>query len=303
MSILDFINQWPVLWQVMSLVVGLVIVFVVFKVLNIVIFGQIKKRTAKEPKLNTIYSFVEKLVGAIILLIGVTIVVFAVFPEARGVTASLFVAAGFVSIVIGLAAQSSLSNLMSGMLIAFSQPFRLGDAVVFKGDFGFIEDIKLMHTVIRTWDNRRLVVPNGMFQSEVVLNYTAIDSTMLAPVFVQVSYESDLEKAMEIMVDVAKRHPQCMPIGDLPNAVVMEFADSGIKLRLLSRAKDQPTAFMMIRDLLFQIKKEFDANGIEIPYPRRYLVMGKEFGSVLPKISKTQDKPAEVTNEAEKKVE
>jgi len=100
---------------------------------------------------------------------------------------------------------------------------------------------------------------------------------MLVPVFVQVSYESDLEKAMKLMVEVAKRHPDCMPIGDLPNAVVMEFADSGINLRLLSRAKNQPTAFMMARDLLFQIKKEFDANGIEIPYPRRYLVVGKEF--------------------------
>ncbi|MFH1821674.1 MAG: mechanosensitive ion channel family protein, partial [Methanobacteriota archaeon] len=278
------------------------IVFVVYKILNIIIFRQVKKLVAKEPKLNTIYSFVRKLVGGIILLIGVTVVVFAVFPEARGVTASLFVAAGFVSIVIGLAAQSTLSNLMSGMLIAFSQPFRLGDAVVFKGDFGFIEDIKLMHTVIRTWDNRRLVVPNGLFQSEVVLNYTAKDSTMLAPVFVQVSYESDLEKAMKIMVDVAKRHPECMPIGDLPNAVVMEFADSGINLRLLSRAKDQPTAFMMVRDLLFQIKKEFDANGIEIPYPRRYLVVGKELESLLSGMKKPIEKPTEMSRKEDKQV-
>jgi small-conductance mechanosensitive channel len=210
-----------------------------------------------------------------------------VFPEARGITASLFVAAGFVSIVLGIAAQSSLSNLISGIIVAVSQPFRLGDTVVFRGEFGFIEDIKLMHTVIRTWDNRRLVVPNSMFQSEVVTNYTSVDPTMLVPVEVQVSYESDIEKAMKIMVDVAKRHPDCMPTDDLPSAMVMGFADSGINLRLLSRAKDQSTAFMMARDLLLQIKKEFDANGIEIAYPRRYLVVGKEFEKIMSKISET----------------
>ena len=92
------------------------------------------------------------------------------------------------------------------------------------------------------------------------------------------------------MVDVAKKHPDCLPIGDLPNAVLMEFADSGILLRLLSRAKDQPTAFMMARDLLLQIKKEFDANGIEIPYPRRYLVMDKKVEEKMSKIENMLDR-------------
>ena len=123
-----------------------------------------------------------------------------------------------------------------------------------------------------------------MLQSEMITNYTAEDPTMLVPVFVDVSYESDIKKAMEIMVDVAKKHPDYLPIGDLPNAVVMELGESGVKLRLLSRAKDQPTAFKMARDLLFQIKTEFDKNGIEIPYPRRYLIMDKNIEEQLTKL-------------------
>ncbi len=289
-TIPELFAQWPTLWQILLFVVGLAIVLVIHKLISIIIFRRMQKLLAKQPKLSTTYAFVRKLLGVIIILIGVISVTFAAFPEARGITASLFVAAGFASIVVGLAAQSTLSNLMSGVMIALSQPFRLGDAVVFKNEFGFIEDIQLLHTQIRTWDNRRLVVPNGIFQTEVVTNYTSVDSTMLAPVLVQVSYESDLDKAMKIMVDVAKRHPNCLPIGDLPNAVVMEFADSGINLRLLSRANDQPTAFMMARDLMLQIKKKFDANGIEIPYPRRYLVAGKEFGKMLSKPSKSSKK-------------
>ncbi|MEM2735773.1 MAG: mechanosensitive ion channel family protein, partial [Candidatus Bathyarchaeia archaeon] len=73
----------------------------------------------------------------------------------------------------------------------------------------------------------------------------------------------------------------CMPTDDLPSVVVMDYGESGINLRLLSRAKDQPTAFKMARDLLYQIKKEFDANGIEIPYPRRHLILGREAEEVL----------------------
>lgn len=287
MAITEFFDQWPISWQIFMFIVGLVIVFAIYKILDLFVSKHLEKLIPREPKLKTTYVFVKRLVAAVVIIIGVVSVIFTVFPEARGVTASLFVAAGFVSIVIGIAAQSSLSNLISGIIIAVSQPFRLEDTIVFKGEFGFVEDIKLMHTVIRTWDNRRLIVPNSIFQSEVVANYTSVDPTMLVPVEVQVSHESDIEKAMKIMVDVAKRHPDCMPAGDLPSAMVMGFADSGINLRLLSRAKDQSTAFRMARDLLLQIKKEFDANGIEIPYPRRYLVVGKEFERMMSKISKT----------------
>jgi len=99
---------------------------------------------------------------------------------------------------------------------------------------------------------------------------------MLAPVFVTITYESDVDKAMEIMLDEAKRHPDCLPIGDLPNVVVMEYSERGINLRLLSRAKDQPTAFMMIRDLLYTIKKRFDEEGIALAPPRTYITFDQQ---------------------------
>ena len=78
------------------------------------------------------------------------------------------------------------------------------------------------------------------------------------------------------MVDEAKKHPDCLPIGDLPNVVVMDYTERGIKLRLLSRAKDQPTAFMMIRDLLYTVKKRFDAEGIALAPPRTYVTFDQQ---------------------------
>ncbi|MFH1328508.1 MAG: mechanosensitive ion channel family protein [Candidatus Bathyarchaeota archaeon] len=279
--------------------VGLIVILVILFILNIVFAKYINRIVMDEPKLLTTVTFLRRLTLGTVAIIGVAAVTFTVFPAVGGAVASLFIAAGFASIVLGLAAQSSLSNLVSGLLISTSQPFRIGEAVMFKNDFCFVEDIKLMYTTLRTWDNRRLQVPNSLFQSEVIVNYSIGDKTMLVPIPVQVSYESDIGKALKIMVDLAKKHPECLPIGDLPNAVVLEFADSGINLRLLSRTKDQPTAWRMSRELLFQIKNEFDANGIEIPYPRRFMVPNK---ALEEQISKIADSLQAIAGNSEKQV-
>ncbi|MCE8429493.1 MAG: mechanosensitive ion channel family protein [Candidatus Methanoperedens sp.] len=234
------------------------------------------KRILEEPKLKTTYQFIERVVIATIFLVGVTSITFTAFPETRGFVASIFVAAGFASIVIGLAAQSTLSNLISGALIAFAQPFRIGDTVMFRKEFCSVEDIKLTYTTLRAWDNRRLMIPNSIFQNEVVTNYTKIDPTKLVPIQVQISYESNLEKASEIMIGIAKNHPYFLPAGDLPKVHLMEFAASGVNLRLLTRAKDQDTAFEMSKEILRLIKKEFETNSIEIPYPRMHFIPDKK---------------------------
>jgi small-conductance mechanosensitive channel len=266
-------------WSIVNFITGLIVTYLAAYVANLVMLRYALGMGGDQKGLQTTITFVRRLLLALIVLIGVSATTFANFPSAGGAIASLFIAAGFGSIVVGLAAQSSLSNLVAGMLISVSQPFKFGDAVVFQNEFCFVEDIQLIITVLRTWDNRRLMVPNQLFLSEVVTNYTARDPTMLAPVLVQITYESDLDKAMEIMKAIARNHPDCLPIGDLPNVVVMDYTESGISLRLLSRAKDQPTAFAMERDILYQIKRAFDTSGIEIAYPRRHVVLHEPQGT------------------------
>ncbi|MDD4161029.1 MAG: mechanosensitive ion channel family protein [Methanothrix sp.] len=237
-----------------------------------------------QPKFITTLTIMRRLIVLAAILIGVMATTFTAFPESLGIITSIFVAAGFASIVVGLAAQSSLSNVISGIINSVSQPFRIGDAVTFRDEFCYIEDMRLIHTIMRTWDNRRLVVPNSILQNEVIINYSMNDPSVLVPVPVQVSYESDISKAMQIMTDAARSHPDCIPSRDLPNTVVMELQDSGILLRLLSMAKDQSTAFGMTRDLLLEIKKDFDEQGIEIPYPKRQLVFGREVSDKLSRL-------------------
>lgn len=264
------------LWSLAGLLIGIALTLLAVYIVNKIAIKSFQEIVRRQPKLETMLTLMRRLIDLCVILICMMIVIFTLFPELLGVIGSVFVAAGFASIVIGLAAQSSLSNIISGVITSISQPFSMGDSLMFRDEFCQVEDIRLMHTILRTWDNRRLVVPNSVLQNEVIINYSMKDTSVLVPVFVQVSYESDIDKAMQIMTDIAAKHPDCLPAEGLPSAVVMDLEDSGIKLRVLSQAKDQSTAFSMTRDLLLQIKREFDANGVEIPYPKVQLVLEKE---------------------------
>jgi len=264
---------------------GIAITFIIARIVQSFLARQTHMRIHEEPKLKTTFRFLERVAIAAIILVGIASTTFTAFPETRGIASSLFVAAGFASIVIGLAAQSTLSNIISGALIAITLPFRIGDTVMFRNDLCNVEDIKLTYTVLRIWDNRRLMIPNSIFQSEVVTNYTAVDTTKLVPVSVQISYDSDIEIASKIMIDIARKHPDFLPMENLPKVNLNEFAASGINLRLLTRAKNQDIAFDMSKEILWKIKKEFDANGIEIPYPRMHLVTDKKLEEQIKRIA------------------
>ena len=267
-------------------VIGIAITYVICHLLNRFLLKYFKKLVEREPKFETSYAYLRRIVIALVAMISVTVLVFSVFPEAGAAVASILVAAGFASIVVGMAAQSTLSNLIAGMVIATSQPFRVNDAVLLRGEFGFVEDVTLTYTVVRTWDNRRLIIPNSVMQGEVFVNYSIRDPKKLVPVYVKISYESDIDRAVEIMKELARKHPDFLPLPGLPVVHVMELTESGISLRLLSAAKDQPTAFEMSKSLLYQIRKEFERNGIEIPYQKVSLVIDPELRDAILKLSK-----------------
>ncbi|MCL5067462.1 MAG: mechanosensitive ion channel family protein [Thaumarchaeota archaeon] len=272
------------IWAVINFVTGVFMTYLAVYVVNVVFKRYSAEIEGKETGLKTTVTFIRRLVLSVVALIGVAVATFASFPTVGAAIASIFLAAGFASIVIGLAAQTSLSNLIAGMVIATSQPFKIGDALSYANEWAWVEDIKLTFTVLRTWDNRRLVVPNQMFLSTTMINYDAVDSTKLCIVYVTITFESDLDKAIEILKDVARKHPDFLPSGNLPVVHVMDLGDAngtspdanvspGISLRLLSRAKDQPTNFQMSKDILYALKKAFDESGIEIAYPRRQIVI------------------------------
>ncbi|HTT46104.1 MAG TPA: mechanosensitive ion channel family protein [Thermoplasmata archaeon] len=273
------------IWAVVGFGAGLLVTYLVVHTVNIVAERYFSALANRRPHLDTIYRFLRRALLGVIAFLGVAVSTYANFPTAAAGVTSLVLAAGFLSIVIGLAAQSTLSNVVAGAMVSLAQPFEIGDAVVFpypNGDWCYVEDIRLTYTVLRTWDLRRLMVPNAMFQSSVVVNYTAVDPTMLVIVYMVITYDSDVDKAREIMVEEARKHPDFKSLGNLPVTHVMDYQGGGnqgsgmyggVDLRLLSAAKDQPTAFQVEKDLLYSIRKRFDQEGIQIAYPTQRVIV------------------------------
>ena len=267
-------------WQVVAFAAGLTVTYLVAYIVSAVTTHYGEALFEKEPQFKTTITFVRRLIIGIVVLLGVAATTFTTFPSASAAVASIFVAAGFASIVVGLAAQSSLANIFAGMIVSTAQPFRIGDAVLFRNEWSWVEDIRLTFTVLKTWDNRRLVVPNQLFLSDTLVNYDLTDSSKLVIVFVQVPYETDLDRAIGLMKRAAKEHPDFLPAGNLPVVHVMEYNEAGISLRLLANAKDQPTTFQMSKDLLYTIRKDFLSAGIHISYPRREVVLKQDQGLI-----------------------
>ncbi|MBS7642980.1 mechanosensitive ion channel [Candidatus Bathyarchaeota archaeon] len=268
--------NWELVLTYIPLVVSILITFAIASILALITrkyFGRlIKEHIIKQyPERETAFRLIQRCVVIGIYLAAAAISASLIFPGLGAYAVSLLIGAGFLGIVIGMAASRVIGNIISGFNVILTRPIRVGDAVMLRGEFGFIEDITLRHTVIRTWDNRRMMIPNAVLDDEVIINYSIKDPKKLAPIVVSVPYDTDLEKVAKIMVEEAKKHPDVLPELE-PIFQVLDFGEGAITLRLLFLAKDQPTAFNTACALRRTIKKRFDEEGIRISCPVRYVI-------------------------------
>lgn len=180
---------------------------------------------------------------------------------------------GIVAVVVGLASQEAASNLVGGIMILFSKPFKIGDTIVIKDNElrGTVKDITLSHTIVETTDKTIMMVPNVTMNKSIIENITHDTEFKFGYIVVDVSYESDLHKAMDIMKEVIVKHPLFYDLNpESDDKVVvhcMNLADSGITLRAKVTTRNAGDSFQLCSDCRILIKEAFDANGIEIPYP------------------------------------
>ena len=247
--------------------------------------GRWANRSSRFLKVDpTQYRILKHSIAVIIYMIGIGVAIF-IIPTLRTLSISLFAGAGVLAVVIGFASQKVLANILSGISIAISKPFRVGDTIRFQDKQGVVEDITLRHTIIRNFENKRFVVPNSIMSEEVIENYNIEDPRVCRFVEMGISYDSDLNKAMKIMQEEAMKHPDFIDVRTQEDkeqkkpAVpvrVIGFGDSSVNLRAWVWAKDPGRAFVMGCDLNKSIKERFDKEGIEIPFPYRTVVMKKE---------------------------
>lgn len=249
-----------------------------------IILGRIVNRLLKDyfkraaQKLNvdaTTYVILGRLAVALVYLGGVIVLLYSI-PGLNGLATALFAGAGFLGIVVGLAAQGAFGNIISGVFIATFQPFRVGDRVEIEGQYGEIEDITLRHTVVRVWDNRRLVIPNDKINQMTITNFSIEDPTMMWPLDMGISYDSDIDRAREIMLEEAREHPDVIEELGEPMVRVTACGDFAVNLRMTYWVEDRAKAFATACDLRERVKKRFDEEGIEIPFPYRTLVYKKD---------------------------
>lgn len=178
---------------------------------------------------------------------------------------SLFTALGLFSVAVGFAAQTSVSNLISGIFLLFDKPFEIGDAVDVGGQTGVILSIDLLSTKMRTFDNILVRIPNEAVLKSTIKNFVRFDIRRIE-VTVGISYSDNISKAKQVIRDFVSNHPLVLA-EPAPSIWTTALGDSSVNLKVLAwvRRKDMFVA----KDSLIQgIKESLDAQGIEIPFPQ-----------------------------------
>jgi small-conductance mechanosensitive channel len=149
---------------------------------------------------------------------------------------SLLASAGIAGLVIGLAAQKSISSLLAGIQLSITQPIRIGDQVVVENEFGTVEEITLTYVVVKVWDERRLVVPISQFLDKTFQNWSKGGQTMLGPVKLLVDFSADLDALRAELRRILEHEGQALWDGKVASVVVEEVLDRTLQVRVLLSA-------------------------------------------------------------------
>lgn len=190
-----------------------------------------------------------------------------------GVETTSFVAAiGAAGLAIGLALQGSLANFAGGVLILLFRPFRIGDWIEAQGVAGTVDSIQIFHTVIRTGDNKTVIVPNGNLSNGIITN-TNRQPTRKVVFDVGVDYQADLQKAREVLLEMAK--DERVMADPAPEAVISTLGDSSItvSLRVWVKTADYWSVMFMFNE---QSRDRLKAADIDIPFPQRVIRVVQE---------------------------
>lgn len=234
---------------------------------------------------QTSYGFIKNTVHMVVNITTVFLMIMEVKAFHRLGTTFLG-ASGIIAVVLGFAAQESMSNFIGGFFLSFYKPFKVGDMINIpdKSLVGTVEEIGMRHTVIRTFTNSKIVVPNSVMNNSIIENRSLDIGKYCNFLIINISYASDISKASEIIQRLALKHPNCIDARakkekesnqPIVAVIVTGLKDSSIELRASVYSKDVSLGFTMLCDLRKQIKETFDAEGIIIPFPTQTVVLKK----------------------------
>ncbi|WP_296209376.1 mechanosensitive ion channel domain-containing protein [Psychrobacter sp. UBA3480] len=288
-SILGSANEiWVGFVERIPYFVASIIVILIFWFLSIVFKKIVHKLLGSRSRHQNLVKVFQRVGGALIFFIGFMIAMVIAVP---GFTpAKLIGALGIGSVAIGFAFKDIFQNLLSGILLLISEPFRIGDQIV-SGDYeGTVEDIKIRATTIRTYDGRQVVIPNSDLYTSALTVNTAYKQRRLQ-VAVGIGYEDDIEaakaeiiKALDKIESVSKKAT--------PSVIATGFGGSSIDLMVRWFIEDgtQANKVASIHQVIVGIKNSLDAAGVNIPFPIRTIDLSDpSVSAIVNKMNEQQD--------------
>lgn len=273
------LNQWGkdsvLQYGLTDTIIIILLILITAMVISRILTRLMKKRNFRNLP---IWLKVKKYVIITITIYGIL----TLFIPAKTILDPLLASGGIVAVVVGLAAQETVGNLISGFMIVTFRPFHIGDLIrVNNGEYvGTVVEITIRHTIIETFENTRVIIPNSQMNTSVLENISDIGTAKADFLYVSVSYDTDLEQAIRVLQETVAAHPDYVDPrseeekqqgADQVIVRVTDFKDSGIELRATIYSNDNGTCFTMLSDLRIAVKKRFDQEGIEMPYPKQDL--------------------------------
>lgn len=248
--------------QVLLAIITLLVGWWVIGRLTSAVLGLLVRRNV-DP---TLHGFLGALVG-----IGLRVLLLVSVAGMIGVETTSFIALiGAAGLAIGLALQGSLANFAGGMLIIMLRPFKVGEYIEAQGMGGTVDSIQIFHTVLKTPDNKTVVIPNGSLSNGNIINYSR-QPTRRVDLNIGIDYGDDVKQAREILLRLARADARVFSDPE-PVVWLVSLGDRSVNLslRMWTNTADYWGVFWDIQE---QAKETFDREGITIPFPQRTLHM------------------------------
>jgi len=231
--------------------------FIIKRILSLVELGLSKKKVEV-----TLHRFLLSILTA--LLKAIQIIIFASMIGIQ--TASLIAVLGAAGLAIGLALQGSLANFAGGVLILLFRPFKNGDAIKAQGYVGLVEEIQIFNTILKTFDNQRIIIPNGLLSNGCVTNIN-VNGTRRVDMVFAIGYDDDISTAKTLLRSLLEADERVLKDKAI-DIWVGEHGDSSVNLfvRPWTTAEDYWGVYF---DMMEKVKVEFDKANISIPFPQR----------------------------------
>lgn len=251
-----------------KLLVALIIFYVGRIVAKMLVKGIHKVMRAQE-----VDQILEMFVCNLAYWMVMVFVIIAAISQIGVQTTSLIAVMGAAGLAIGLALQGSLSNFAAGVLIVVFRPYRMGDFVEVAGISGSVVQVQILSTILKTGDNKQIVVPNAQIMNSIITNYSA-NNTRRVDMIIGVSYDDNLDKVRDTLRELVNADSRIMQDPECLIAVA-ELADSSVNFFV--RPWVASSDYWAVKfDLTESIKKRFDQDGISFPFPQRDVHLYKQ---------------------------